>query len=93
MLLNKLGLICLMVASISGCAGIPEQHPHIILVSKNLCGRYQQVSNDPIQFSEKVVEWKPLSACEGFFALPPEDAAKDRAAYDAWYKSHHKSGQ
>lgn len=69
----SLYLTAMMLAS---CASFPELHPHKLVLSKNVCGEYKQVSTKPIRF--QFVKWHPLNKCEGYFAFPPEDVANVR---------------
>jgi hypothetical protein len=60
--------------SLSACTSFPKLHPYALSVQNSKCGEYEIVSQtDACNIVYKFKEWHPLSYCEGFFALPPED--------------------
>jgi len=81
------------VLTLIGCNSFPELKPHLILTESGLCGRFQQIDNDPIQFTPEPVEWFSIDHCSGFIALPPENIGQIRSWYDTNYgdkKNHPK---
>lgn len=75
MLKKKLSLLFLM-ANISGCASFPKLHPYLISIKDQKCIEYEvQNQSDACNATYvKKQEW-PLSHCDIYTALPPEDVA------------------
>jgi hypothetical protein len=72
MKLLKLVPIFLMVS----CASFPHLHPYALSIKNNMCAEYKVKKQTDVCSIEYVfVKWHPLSDCEGYFALPPEDIA------------------
>jgi len=82
MRLLMLVLICLTGMISTSCKDFPEVSPYKLVISKDVCGEYTQVSKNPPQF--KFVKYWPLSHCEGFFAISPQETAN----IQAWCKSN-----
>lgn len=70
----------LTVASLSGCAGFPDIHPHVIRLKDGKCGEYEIIrKSNACEIAYKFKEWHNIEKCEGFFALSAEDVGKLKA--------------
>lgn len=81
--MEKLLLLSLLL---SGCASTLKPTPYVMSVKNRQCAEYKVVQDNPIQFA--FVAWHPISECDGFFALPPPQAAEALREY-----RNYQSGQ
>lgn len=62
------------------CASFPRLTPYVLSLKNNVCGEYKVVKQtDACNIKYEFVRWHPISDCEGFFALSPEDIAALRS--------------
>ena len=69
---SLLFLTLLAMFFLSGCAGVPEISPHVIDSDISECREYKIVNPDTLEV-KKVKDW-PIEHCNGFWAVPPEQA-------------------
>ena len=72
-------------ASLSACAGIPKITPHVIDTQLNECREYKVVDYENVKI--KFVKSHPIDKCNGYYSLPPKEAAELKA----WYLKNKKS--
>ncbi len=69
--MNKFILLCMVLCT--GCVSFPKLHPHLITLKNNVCTYYPVIKQDSCSVTFGPGQEKPLSACDGYFAVPPED--------------------
>lgn len=87
MKLLKLGRICSMalVLSLSACASAPKPTPYLINLKTQTCAEYAVTKDSPITFG--FIRWHPITDCDGYFAIPPKQAAEYLQAYRNYQQS------
>lgn len=72
--LKKTLKLSFCLISITACQSFPKLSPHLISISDNKCIEYQCSQDACSTICTVKQEW-PLSHCDLFTALPPEDVA------------------
>jgi hypothetical protein len=80
-------ILSLVVFCILSCASAPQVTPHVIDTQLQECREYKVVNTDTLEV-RKVKDW-PIQHCEGFWAIPPEEAA----LLKAWYLKQKNGNQ
>lgn len=79
MRLHKMGktfLTGLSLLLLSSCVGFPQLHPYLLSIKNGQCAQYKAIGQETACSAQFVfVQWLPLSACDGFYAIPATDVA------------------
>lgn len=84
--LGSLSLTGLLLLILSGCQTTMKPTPYILAVKSGQCGEYSIVKDNPITFAFKV--WHPIADCDGFFAIPADQAAEALREYRVYQATH-----